>query len=537
MAAGVAAQHCTLGAPGQSYTTRPRRLNLWRQTAMDDTTANRTTANRIFHHLLANTLVATVTDMTVWFALVFFVYLETRSVAVTAISSGIYVASVALSGIWFGGLVDRYRKKRLMVAAGAFSLCIYAIGLAVYIATPDEAFRDPTSAVLWIFIPLLLAGVLAGNIRHIALPTIITLLFPDDERAKANGLAGTASGIAFLIVSAISGFLVAHSGMYLALLLGIAIMLASLVHLGTIPLPEGSVAESPSTQGSLAEGSLTERATRSVEARSPKTDLGRTLAVVSGVPGLIALIFFTTFNNFLGGVFMGLMDAYGLSLVSVEVWGMLWAVLSGGFIVGGLIIAKWGLGKNPLLALFLANIAIWGISSVFTIQPSIVLLATGMFVYMTVVPYIEAAEHTIIQKVVPAERQGRVFGFAQSVEMAASPLTTFIIGPLTELVFIPFMTTGAGVDLIGGWFGTGEDRGMALVFTVTGIIGLVITLVSMNTKYYRLLSERYRSGEGVANEGDVEPRSRRGHRETRANGSTEGDCRPEEGRQCVPSFG
>jgi DHA3 family multidrug efflux protein-like MFS transporter len=114
-----------------------------------------------------------------------------------------------------------------------------------------------------------------------------------------------------------------------------------------------------------------------------------------------------------------------------------------------------------------------------------------MFIYMSVVPFIEAAEQTIIQKVVPADRQGRVFGFAQSIETAASPLSTLLIGPLAELVFIPFMTTGAGVDLIGNWFGTGSDRGIALVFTITGIIGLLITVIAMKTRNYRLLSERY----------------------------------------------
>jgi DHA3 family multidrug efflux protein-like MFS transporter len=36
-------------------------------------------------------------------------------------------------------------------------------------------------------------------------------------------------------------------------------------------------------------------------------------------------------------------------------------------------------------------------------------------------PYAEAAEHTTLQKVVPLERQGRVFGFAQSVEQSAHP--------------------------------------------------------------------------------------------------------------------
>jgi DHA3 family multidrug efflux protein-like MFS transporter len=358
-----------------------------------------------------------------------------------------------------------------MLISGFVSLIIYSIGFVVYLSVPAETWKDATSPTLWMFVPLLLLGVIAGNLRSIALPTLVTILIPEDSRDKANGLVGTTTGIIFLITSAISGFLVAHSGMYLVLILAIIVMALSIAHLFTMNIPENEIVH--------------------LDGKPGKVDLRGTFAVVVAIPGMIALIFFTTFNNFLGGVFMGLMDAYGLSLVSVQVWGVLWAVISCGFIVGGLFIAKWGLGKNPLFAMFAANIVIWIISSVFTIQPSIVLLSIGMFIYISVVPFIEAAEHTIIQKVVPLERQGRVFGFAQSVEMSASPLTTFMIGPVTELFFIPFMTIGAGVELIGGWFGTGADRGIALVFTVTGIIGLIVTLIAMNSKYYGLLSKRY----------------------------------------------
>jgi len=427
-----------------------------------------------FYHLLGNTIVASVTNMTVWFALIFYVYLETRSVMATSIVSGIYLLAVAISGFWFGSLVDHYKKKHMMLISGFVSLGIYAIGLAVYLVTPAGSFKNPASPILWVFVPLLLTGVIAGNIRSIALPTIITTLIPEDERDKANGLVGMATGIAFLIVSAISGFLVGLSGMYWVLILAIVMMAVSLLHLSTLSIPEKENLHS--------------------DGKPMKTDVRGTLVIISAIPGLIALIIFTTFNNFLGGVFMGLMDAYGLSLVSVQVWGVLWALLSCGFIVGGLFISKRGLGKNPLFALFAANICIWTISCFFTIQPSIVLLTLGMFIYLCVVPFIEAAEHTIIQKVVPQERQGRVFGFAQSIEMAASPLTTFFIGPIAELIFIPFMTTGAGVNLIGGWFGTGADRGIALLFTLTGVLGLIVTVIAMNSKYYRLLSARYLAG-------------------------------------------
>ena len=194
-----------------------------------------------------------------------------------------------------------------------------------------------------------------------------------------------------------------------------------------------------------------------------------------GVPGLLALIVFSCFNNFLGGTFMALMDAYGLSLVSVQAWGLLWGVLSAGVIIGGLMVARTGVGANPVRTLLLVNVALWTTCVVFPIRSSIVLLAVSMMAFMFVMPYAEASEQTILQRVVPFHRQGRVFGFAQSVEQAASPLTAFLIAPITQLLVIPFMTDGWGARVIGPWFGTGADRGIALVFVVAGLIGLLVT--------------------------------------------------------------
>jgi DHA3 family multidrug efflux protein-like MFS transporter len=207
---------------------------------------------------------------------------------------------------------------------------------------------------------------------------------------------------------------------------------------------------------------------------------------------LFALILFQAFNNFLGGIYMALMDAYGLLMVSVQAWGILWGFLSLGFIVGGMVVARKGLGSSPLRTLFLANIGMWGVSTIFTIQASIALLAVGVFTWLCLIPAVEAAEQTILQKVVPPERQGRVFGFAQSSEQAATPVTAFLIGPIAELLFIPFMTTGAGVELIGGWFGVGKDRGLALLFTVAGTVGLLVTLMAMRSGAYLRLSAQYR---------------------------------------------
>ncbi|RAJ97782.1 DHA3 family multidrug efflux protein-like MFS transporter [Larkinella arboricola] len=431
--------------------------------------------NNRFYLLLANTLVASLTNSCVWYALTFWLYLETKSVVATSVMAGIYLGTVAFSGFFLGSLVDHYRKKTVMMGSSLCSLGFYLLALLLYSVTPSSVFSNPTSLSLWAFILLGLLGAIVGNVRSIAISTLVTLLIEEGQRDRANGLVGTANGVSFLVASLFSGLAIAFLGVFWMLVLAIALTGLVVVHLWTVSVPESEIVVAETDQS----------------ASTRRIDIWGTLKAIQQIPGLLALIFFNTLNNFLGGVFMSLMDAYGLSLVSVQVWGMLWGFLSLGFIVGGLVVSRKGLGAKPLKTLFVANIIMWAICVFFTIQASIILLSVGLFIYMCLIPVVEAAEQTIIQKLISPERQGRVFGFAQSVEQAASPITAFIIGPIAELVFIPFMTSGAGVELLGGWFGTGKDRGLALLFTVTGLIGLVITLLAMRSRSYGILSRKY----------------------------------------------
>ncbi len=427
-----------------------------------------------FHHILVNNLIANITNFTVWFAVTFWVFLETRSVFATGMIAGIYLVMTAGLGIWLGSLVDHHRKKAVMMGSSVVSFLLYAASLAAHGLFPPGSLASVTGAALWLFVLLLMCGVIAGNIRMIALPTLVTLLVPEDRRDKANGLVGMVTGIGFLTTSVISGFLVAWGGMIATLLFALALTAAVFVHLAFVRVDEPRPDDHPDTPS---------------EPR--RVDLAGTIRIVAGVSGLFALILFASFNNFLGGIFMALMDAYGLSLMAVEQWGLLWAFVSCAFIASGILIAKTGLGRNPVRTLLLVNLIVWSVSAVFTIQSSIPLLAAGCLIWLFLGPYAEAAEHTTLQKVVPFERQGRVFGFAQSVEQAASPVTAFLIGPLTQFVFIPFMTDGAGADAIGDWYGRGPERGIALVFTLAGLLGVVATIAAFKSRYYRDLSAAY----------------------------------------------
>lgn len=436
-----------------------------------------------FSAVLVNALAGSLTNTFVWFAVTFWVYLETRSVVATSVMAGVYTLTTAGSGFFLGSLVDRYPKKTAMLLSSVVSLMLYSLAGVVFLATPRDVFADPSSLPLLAFIVLTLVGAIVGNVRTIALSTLVTLMVPEPGRDKANGLVGTANGVAFFVASIFSGLVIGVLGM--GWMLALAVVLTALVigHLLTLQIP--SRQSIPGPAGSSDGAGEGDDVTR--------IDLAGTIRVIRAVPGLAALLVFQTFNNFLGGVFMALMDAYGLSLVSVEVWGAIFGVLSLGFIVGGLVVARVGLGSNPLRTLFLINLVLWSVCMLFPLQASIVPLTVGMAIWLCLIPAAEAAEQTILQKLIPVERQGRVFGFAQSVEQAAAPITAFLVGPLAQLVFIPFMTTGAGVDLIGGWFGTGADRGIALVFIVAGLLGLAATLLALRSGAYRRLAARYQA--------------------------------------------
>lgn len=188
---------------------------------------------------------------------------------------------------------------------------------------------------------------------------------------------------------------------------------------------------------------------------------------------------------------MALMDPYGLTLFPVEIWGVVLGVTSIGFIIGGTIVAKKGLGKNPLRTMLLVNIGVAVLGGLFTIREWWWLYALGMLLFMCLMPIAEAAEQTIIQRVVPLKRQGRVFGLAQAIESASSPITAFIVAPIAQFAIIPYMQSLQGKQAFGWLLGDGQARGIALVFIVASLIMLIVVLYAFRTRAYRRLSEFY----------------------------------------------
>lgn len=426
---------------------------------------------RIFLQVLVNTGLANVTTSYLWFALTFWVYLETRSVLATGVIGGAYMLLVALFSMTFGTIVDRHRKQRVMVFAGVVTLVAFGAAGALYLLYPEEQLVDIGGPAFWMFTTIILIGAVVENMRNIALSTTVTLLVPEERHANANGMVGTVQGLAFTVTSVFSGLSIGLLGMGWTLVIALALTGAALAHLLFLRIPETQPVRDPGRTGLV--------------------DLRGSIAAVRAATGLFALIVFSTFNNLIGGIYMALMDPYGLELFAVEWWGVVLGVTSTGFIIGGIVVARFGLGRNPIRTMLLLVMVMGLIGAFFTIREWWWLYAGGIWLYMALIPAVEASEQTVIQRVVPYETQGRVFGFAAAFESAAAPVTAFLIAPIAEFLIIPYMSSAAGRESLGWLLGEGSARGIALVFLVGGLVMVLADAGAFLTRSYRRISGLY----------------------------------------------
>lgn len=421
---------------------------------------------RTFGYALANTAVASLTVNFLWFAVMFWVYLETQSILVTGILSGAYMLLFAMCSMWFGSIVDRFRKISVMRVSAWCSLAAFSIATAMYYAVPEEALLDLKGPWLWLFALIVLAGSAMIIIRSLALSKLVTLLIPVERHANANGLIGTVQGFTMVVTSMLSGISIGQLGMGATLLIASGLTIPTLVHLYFLRIDEPVIVRDPHR--------------RVIDFR------GGMIATLA-VPGLLGLVLFSAFFSLSSGLYSALLDPYGLTLFPVEAWGVLHGLTGTGFILGGALIAKFGLGGNPVRTMLLA-VALFGIvGAVLALREWAWLFIGGIWILMLLMPAVEAAQQTVVQRLVPFEQQGRVFGLALTFQAAAAPIIAFLIAPMAEFWIVPYIDSPEGKDGWGGLLGEGDARGVAFIYFWAGILIAVTALAALGTRPYRRL--------------------------------------------------
>jgi predicted MFS family arabinose efflux permease len=112
----------------------------------------------------------------------------------------------------------------------------------------------------------------------------------------------------------------------------------------------------------------------------------------------------------------------------------------------------------------------------------------GAFLGNLPLPFLNANLSTVMRSKVPTELQGRVFSTRDTIQYCTIPLGLFLGGYLADNVFEPFMAGNSGLSqFLSRLVGTGKGSGMAVMFLLTGVVGLASSLMSLKSASLRSL--------------------------------------------------
>ncbi len=129
-----------------------------------------------------------------------------------------------------------------MIVSSFGSLAAYIIGAVIFFSHTGD-WSDPWSWRLWALIIVMMGGSMLGNLRNISMTTLITLLFQDKEREKANGKVATMNGLSFAVTSIASGLVIGFLGMNWVIGVSLVLTTIALLHIFTIACPEEEIRE------------------------------------------------------------------------------------------------------------------------------------------------------------------------------------------------------------------------------------------------------------------------------------------------------
>ncbi len=358
-----------------------------------------------------------------------------------------------------GVLVDRWsRKWTLMLSDLGSAFCTLVLVLLLWTG----------NMYMWALYPLMIISSIFHAFQFPALNAAITQIVPKEQFGRASGMMQLAQAMGQLVSPVLAGILVGTIGLEGIILIDFATCLFAVgtLLLITIPKPEVS-AESQAAR------------------RSMWSDSTFGLKYIVARPGLLALLIFFATSNFLMGTIVVLSTPLVLSFSDAPTLGIVRSVAGVGLLIGSVLMSVWRGPKRRVYGA-LVGILLSGMSMfVAGLLPSALLITIAAFFFTLGLPLVAASSQPIWQRKVPGDVQGRVFSTRLMIATGAMPLAYLISGPLVDFVFEPLMAPGGALaGSVGRLIGTGEGRGIGLLFMLLGILAVI--LVGLGYLYPRL---------------------------------------------------
>lgn len=350
----------------------------------------------------------------------------TGSKSATGFAATVSYLPALLFGVFAGFLVDRWNRQRVLVAADAARALLLAAGGGLFAA---GALGAP--ALTAIAFGCATAAVLFNPARDSLLPSLV----PASWLIQANAWVQTSQQAAYLIGPLCAGLIVQGLGIGAVFPAGVVLYLGSMLLLFGV----GRAAGAPSSK---------------TERPHALQDFRDGLRAIASDRTLLLLLAFTGVDN---------LFIMGPAVVGTAV--MVRETLGGDAAMYALVEATYGLGwglgslligrlatRVPYGILLLVGITLDGLTYVPLLWcRSLPYLLVVSLIHSMVIPLITVPRAALVQRIVPAERLGRVFALVNVVVIGMTSLSSGLTGMALEFVDAPmlFGIIGALAGLTG----------------------------------------------------------------------------------------
>ncbi|MFS0694019.1 amino acid adenylation domain-containing protein [Streptomyces nitrosporeus] len=385
------------------------------------------------------------------FALPIWILLETGSMARFALYSVIAMLPGILVGPLAGAVVDRFDRRKVMLAGDVAAGLSQAAMLGLLLAGRLDS---------WYLYVLL--GVLSVSLtfQRLAYSSAIPQLVPKQYLGHANGIVQLAFGAAQFVVPLVAVALMAGIGLRGILILDIASYVLAVGVLVCVKFPR----------------------TLAWSRREPVIEeIRQGFAYTWHHRGFRAmLLWFAGLNLFLSPLFL-LVTPLVLSFDTVDGAAAVATASGAGAVVGGLLMGVWGGPRRHRLRGMLGLAAVFAVAAAVTgLRADLWVIGAGAFGMACAIALVNGVYSTIVQVKVPQRFHGRVFALNTTVAWSTIPIGHGLIAPLGAGLFDPMLADGGALaDSVGRVIGTGPGRGIALMYLLFCLVMLALVAFAL----------------------------------------------------------
>ncbi|WP_010496637.1 MFS transporter [Paenibacillus elgii] len=358
-----------------------------------------------------------------------------------------------------GVLADRFDRKKMMILGDAGSIIGILFILFVMMSGNVE---------LWhIYLGVALSSV-STAIQTPAYKAAVSDLVSEELYSQASGLIQLAGSAQYLISPMIAGFLVSVFDIKLVLILDIMTFVIAVAAVLVI--------------------TKCEAAPRKQDNQNFLRDLADSFRYLLSRKGILWLVVLTSMVCFYIGLLQSLFGPMVLALADSRTLGIALSLSATGMLVSSLLIGVFGLKQSKvfILSLFLALAGLF--YALMGLFPAVAMIIVFGFLFFVTLPFVNTSLEVLIRTNVDNENQGRVWSMVSAISQVGFILAFGSAGFLSDHVFNPLLLPdGALSQTVGQLIGTGQGRGIGLLFVLSGLLVSILGLMIGRVKKIKAL--------------------------------------------------